>query len=105
MTRKCYKIAISDRSVVMICLLSEWGNAIRTRFMRQASVAAPLFSRSTLVSGLIQGVGILAVVAGLYGFALTQGMGEGEARVFALVSMVVGNRSRIRSILRSWRIS
>ncbi len=80
--------------------------------MRRAprSLSAPLFSRSMLMSGLIQGLGILAVVASVYAFALAQGLGEGEARMFAFVSLVVGNlalifanRSRTQFIFQSWR--
>ncbi len=74
------------------------------------SLTAPLFGRSLLISGLIQGVGILAVVAGVYAFALTQGLGAGEARMFAFVSLVIGNlalifadRSRSRFIFQSWQ--
>ncbi len=72
---------------------------------------APLFGRSMVISGLIQGLGILAVVVGVYAFALTQGLGEGEARMYAFVSMVIGNlglifsnRSRTLSIVQSLRI-
>jgi Ca2+-transporting ATPase len=72
---------------------------------------SPLFGRSMILSGLIQGLGILAVVAGVYVFALNQNLGEGEARMFAFVSLVIGNlglifanRSRTLSILQSIRI-
>ena len=72
---------------------------------------APLFGRSMVLSGLIQGLGILAVVAGVYIFALNQNLGEDEARMFAFVSLVIGNlglifanRSRTLSILQSLRI-
>ncbi len=72
---------------------------------------APLFGRSMVLSGLIQGLGILAVVAGVYTFALIQNLGEGEARMFAFVSLVIGNlrlifanRSRTLSIFQSLRI-
>ena len=72
---------------------------------------APLFGRSMVFSGLIQGLGILAVVTGVYTFALIQGLGEGEARMFAFVSLVIGNlglifanRSRTQSIIQSLRI-
>jgi len=72
---------------------------------------APLFGRSMVLSGLIQGLGILAVVAGVYAFALSRNLGEGEARMFAFVSLVIGNlgliyanRSRTLSILQSIRI-
>jgi P-type Ca2+ transporter type 2C len=72
---------------------------------------APLFDRSMVLSGLIQGLGILAVVAGVYVFALNQNLGEGEARMFAFVSLVIGNlglifanRSRTLSIIQSLHI-
>lgn len=74
------------------------------------SLSAPLFGRSTLLSGLIQGLGILAIVAVTYGLALLNGLGAGEARMFAFVSLVIGNlglifadRSRTRFIYQSWR--
>ncbi len=74
------------------------------------SLSAPLFSRSMLIVGLVQGLGILTVVAGIYVFALSQGLGEREARMFAFVSLVVGNlalifanRSRTHFIFQSWR--
>ncbi len=72
-------------------------------------LSAPLFGRSMLISGLIQGLGILAVVAGIYAFGLLRGLGENEARMLAFVSLVVGNlglifanRSRTRFIFQSW---
>ena len=72
---------------------------------------APLFGRSMVLSGLIQGLGILAVVAGVYFFALNQHLGEGEARMFAFVSLVIGNlglifanRSRTLTIFQSLRV-
>ncbi len=73
-------------------------------------LSAPLFGRSMLLSGLIQGLGILAVVAGVYAFALVRGLGEGEARMFAFVSLVIGNlalifanRSRTHFIFQAWQ--
>ncbi|HLO16048.1 MAG TPA: cation-translocating P-type ATPase, partial [Anaerolineales bacterium] len=72
---------------------------------------APLFGRSMVLSGLIQGLGILAVVAAVYFFALNRNLGEGEARMFAFVTLVIGNlglifanRSRTLSIVQSLRI-
>ncbi|HEX2998519.1 MAG TPA: cation-translocating P-type ATPase [Anaerolineales bacterium] len=72
---------------------------------------APLFGRSMVLSGLIQGLGILAVVATVYIFALNRNLGEGEARMFAFVTLVIGNlglifanRSRTLSIFQSLRI-
>lgn len=71
----------------------------------------PLFGRSMVLSGLIQGLGILAVVAAIYIFALNRNLGEGEARMFAFVTLVIGNlglifanRSRTLSIFQSLRI-
>jgi Ca2+-transporting ATPase len=72
---------------------------------------APLFGRSMVLKGLIQGLGILAVVASVYIFALNQNLGEDEARMFAFVSLVIGNlglifanRSRSLSIVQSLRV-
>ncbi len=72
---------------------------------------APLFGRSMLLIGLIQGLGILAVVAGVYAFALNKNLGAEEARMFAFVSLVIGNlslifanRSHSHSILETLRM-
>ncbi len=66
----------------------------------------PLFGRPMILSGLIQGLGILAIVVGIYASLLFCGYGEGEARMIAFVCMVIANlglilsnRSRTRSIL------
>ena len=56
-----------------------------------------LFGRDMIFTGLIQGLGILAVVAGVYSFGLLSGLGEKEARMFAFVSMVIGNLGLIFS--------
>jgi P-type Ca2+ transporter type 2C len=72
---------------------------------------APLFGRDMILSGLIQGLGVLAVVAAVYAFGWLRGLGESEARMFAFVTLVIGNlglifsnRSRTLSILQSLRI-
>jgi Ca2+-transporting ATPase len=72
---------------------------------------APLFGRSMILSGLIQGLGILAVVASVYTFGWLSGQGEGAARMYAFVLLVIGNlglifsnRSRTLSIFQSLRI-
>jgi P-type Ca2+ transporter type 2C len=72
---------------------------------------APLFGRPALISGLIQGLGILAVVFAVYMYALNQGLGAGEARMFAFVTLVIGdlglifaNRSERLSIIKTFRI-
>ncbi len=74
-------------------------------------LSTPLFGRSMVLSGLIQGFGILAVVVGIYIFALRQNLGDDEARMFAFVSLVIGNlglifanRSQSQSIVQSFRV-
>lgn len=71
----------------------------------------PLFGRSMILSGAIQGLGILAIVAGIYIFALNSHLAAGEARMFAFVSLVIGNlglifanRSHTQSLFRLIRI-
>ena len=66
----------------------------------------PLFGRAMILSSLIQGLGILAIVVSVYAFLLYGGYGEGEARMIGFVCMVLANlglilanRSRTRSIL------
>lgn len=66
----------------------------------------PLFGQTMILTGLIQGLGILAIVVGVYAFLLFGGYGEGEARMIGFVCMVLANlglifsnRSRTRSIL------
>jgi P-type Ca2+ transporter type 2C len=65
-----------------------------------------LFDGHMVFSGLVQGLGVLIIVAGVYIFALTQGLGENAARMLAFSSLVIGNlgliftnRSWTRSIL------
>jgi Ca2+-transporting ATPase len=71
----------------------------------------PLFGRSMILTGLIQGLGVLAVVFAVYTYCLTQGLGEAEARMISFVIMVLGNlgliftnRSWTHSILATLRI-
>jgi Ca2+-transporting ATPase len=66
----------------------------------------PLFGYPMILTGLIQGLGILIIVVSVYGFLLFGGYGEGEARMIGFVCMVLANlglilsnRSRTRSIL------
>ncbi len=61
----------------------------------------PLFGRRMVVTGLWQGLGLLALVAGIYAAALGAGLGEGEARALAFVNLVFGNLGMIVSN-RSW---
>ena len=67
-----------------------------------------LFDAPLMISALLQGTGILAVVAALYGMALARGTPEPVARAMAFATMVVGNlgmivvnRSRDATLLES----
>jgi len=60
-----------------------------------------LFGSKMVGIGLVQGLGILALVAGIYAWALSSGYGEGEARALAYVNLVFGNIGMIFSN-RSW---
>jgi P-type Ca2+ transporter type 2C len=71
----------------------------------------PLFGRVMVLSSMIQGVGVLAVVLGVYIFCLTQNLGEAEARMLSFTCMVLSNlgliftnRSYTQSILASLRV-
>jgi Ca2+-transporting ATPase len=64
----------------------------------------PLFGRAMILSGLIQGLGILAVVLTVYVMIMTCGYGEAEARMMAFVCMVIGNLGLIFAN-RSWKHS
>ena len=74
-------------------------------------LADPLFGRQMVLSGLVQGLGVLAIVACVYAYALSIHMPEGEARLLAFTNLVIGNlgliftnRSWTRSILATLRI-
>jgi P-type Ca2+ transporter type 2C len=62
---------------------------------------APLFGRSMVLTGLIQGLGVLLVVLSIYAGMLLQGFGEGEARMMAFVCLVISNLGLIFAN-RSW---
>jgi P-type Ca2+ transporter type 2C len=71
----------------------------------------PLFGRAMILTGLIQGVGLLAVVFGMYALSLGQNLGEATARMMSFSTMVLGNlgliftnRSWTHSILATLRI-
>jgi Ca2+-transporting ATPase len=70
----------------------------------------PLFGRQMILTGLVQGVGVLAVVLAVYALVLSRGFGEAEARMMSFASLVIANlgliltnRSRTRSILATLR--
>jgi Ca2+-transporting ATPase len=60
-----------------------------------------LFGRSRVITGLIQGLGVLAVVLAAYGFILLRGYGESEARMIGFVCLVIANLGLIITN-RSW---
>ncbi len=64
----------------------------------------PLFGRSMILTGLIQGLGVLLVVFGVYAFCLMQGLGEAEARMISFACMVLSNLGLIFTN-RSWNHS
>ncbi|MBE0699288.1 MAG: cation-translocating P-type ATPase [Anaerolineaceae bacterium] len=64
----------------------------------------PLFGRAMILTGLIQGVGMLGVVLGIYAFCLYQNLGEAEARMISFACMVLGNLGLIFTN-RSWNHS
>ncbi|MCX6053521.1 MAG: cation-translocating P-type ATPase [Chloroflexi bacterium] len=71
----------------------------------------PLFGRSMILTGLIQGLGMLAVVFAVYSISMSLNLGEKEARMISFVCMVLGNlgliftnRSWTRSIFSILRI-
>jgi P-type Ca2+ transporter type 2C len=61
----------------------------------------PLFGRQMVFSGLVQGLGVLAIVAAVYSIALTNGFSEKEARMLAFTNLVIGNLGLIFTN-RSW---
>ncbi len=78
---------------------------------RPRRLEEPLFGRRMVLSGLIQGLGVLAAILAVYAIALLHGHGEDEARMSAFVCLVTANlgliftnRSMERSILGILRI-
>jgi Ca2+-transporting ATPase len=57
--------------------------------------AQQLFDVPTLAISLVQGLGVLAAVALLYGHALLQGADESAARTLAFMTIVIGNLALI----------
>jgi Ca2+-transporting ATPase len=64
----------------------------------------PLFGRTMILSGLIQGLGVLAIVLAVYVLIQNRGYGEAEARMISFVCMVIGNLGLIFTN-RSWKNS
>jgi Ca2+-transporting ATPase len=70
-----------------------------------------LFNAEMIRTGLMQGLGVLVVVCGVYAFMLMRGYGEDQARMLAFLNMVIAdlvlvftNRSWTRSLLQLIRI-
>lgn len=66
-----------------------------------------LFGRHLVVLAVVQGLAVLALVAGVYAWSLASGFGEGEARalsfvglVFGNLGMIISNRSRTQGFFR-----
>jgi Ca2+-transporting ATPase len=75
------------------------------------SIQEPLFGRQMVITGLVQGLSVLVVVALIYGLTLAQGFPTNEARLLSFTSLVIGNlgliftnRSWTRSIITTMRI-
>jgi P-type Ca2+ transporter type 2C len=75
------------------------------------SIQEPLFGRQMVITGLVQGLSVLVVVALIYGLTLAQGFSTNEARLLSFTSLVIGNlgliftnRSWTRSIITTMRI-
>jgi Ca2+-transporting ATPase len=70
----------------------------------------PLFGKPMVLTGLFQGMGVLAIVLAVYGFNLLSGAGEATARmmsfsllVIANLGLILANRSRSRSLMATLR--
>lgn len=61
----------------------------------------PLFNRRMFFTGLTQGLGILAITAGIYVSAFMVGLTDDEARTFAFINLIIANLGLI-FINRSW---
>ncbi len=64
----------------------------------------PLFGRSNILAGLIQGMGVLVIVVAVYTMIHIRGYGEAEARMISFACMVIGNLGLIFTN-RSWKNS
>jgi Ca2+-transporting ATPase len=74
-------------------------------------LSEPLFGRQMILTGLMQGLGVLAMVLGVFALVLAQGLGEFEARMLSFSTLVIAdlglifsNRSRTQSILAVLRM-
>jgi Ca2+-transporting ATPase len=75
------------------------------------TLGEPLFGRSMVFLGLIQGLGVLTAVFAVYAILLLSGFDEAVARMASFITLVIGNlgliytnRSRKKSLLATLRI-
>src|SRR6185369_11413412 len=61
----------------------------------------PLFGKRMWSMSLLQGLGVLLILATLYGLALSRGQAESEARALAFTTLIIANLGLIL-INRSW---
>jgi P-type Ca2+ transporter type 2C len=61
----------------------------------------PLFGRQMVITGLIQGLGVLAAVLAVYLSIINRGYGEAEARMMGFITLVISNLGLIFTN-RSW---
>jgi Cation transport ATPase len=78
---------IIDPACSIIFEMEEEEKGIMDRPPRPAG--EPLFGSAMIRVGLVQGLGVLALVAGIYAWALGAGLGEGEARALAFLALVL----------------
>jgi P-type Ca2+ transporter type 2C len=78
---------------------------------RPRKLSEPLFGSQMIRTGLLQGLGVLVVVFGVYAFMLLRGYGEEQARMLAFLNMVVAdlvlvftNRSWTRNIFQLMKV-
>lgn len=100
-------IAFLELIIDPSCSLAFENEAAEADVMRRPprDANARLFGGATLWLALLQGIGVLAVVMGAYGWAAHR-LDEPEARAFAFATLVVANltliyanRSRVQSLL------
>jgi Ca2+-transporting ATPase len=65
------------------------------------NLAAPLFDRRIITFSLLQGLGVLGVVFGVFTISMHMGQGEEEARAFAFTTLIIANLGLILTNL-SW---
>jgi Ca2+-transporting ATPase len=70
-----------------------------------------LFSKQMVAMGLLQGIGVLAILLAIFGIALRRGQGQEDARaltftalVIANIGLIITNRSLSRTALQILRI-